>query len=416
MADLLICSQCKGDFKDPRALPCLHIFCLRCLVELADCAYEEDAITCPVCEEFHPLPSKGVFGFPQNFPIKNFLKMIKENEQRSPKMTFCRQHPEVESDFLCLEKDCNGQILCAVCVKESHQNHHIFPAKEVCEMKLARVRILRQALKKNDETLVMLKKRLEKNKRVMKNEVSRRVSEYYTILEHVAGQVEGDIDKQTYDQELRLVEQEGRLLEAQRLLESLEIRLSDTIPNIIQANEDKRLDSDLDNLHRFLEGWQFKCGMPVIEAEKGDAKLFISRDTTFDKVKLREEVVKGSTMDSVEPECRTLGQRLPGPEAPISAGLPVKKTSEKIPEEVITKTPDLPYETAGIGTQMEVTPELPTAEFKKMGILTSTRPVRETCETYHLKEAATPTELTPKLPELALGAGNYDRVIASRSS
>ena len=256
-----------------------------------------------------------------------------------------------------------------MCVKESHLDHHIFPAKEVCEMKLVQVRMLRQALKQNDETLVMLKKRLEKNKKVMKNEVSRRVSEYYTILEHVAGQVEGDIDKQTYDQELRLVEQEGRLLEAQRLLESLEIQLSESIPNIIQANADKRLDSDLDNLHRFLEGWQFKCGMPVIEADKGDAKLFISRDTTFHKVKLREEVVKGSTMGSVQPESRTLGlpvmrtQRLPGPVAPMS---PVKKTSE-IAEEVITKTPDLPYETVGIGTLMEVTPELPTAEFKKNG-------------------------------------------------
>ena len=334
-------------------------------------------------------------------------------------MTLCRQHPEVEADLLCLEKDCNGQVLCRECVKESHRDHHIFPAKEVCETKLARVRMLRQVLKQNDETLVMLKKRLEKNKKEMKNEVSRRVSEYYTILEHLAGQVEGDIDRHTYDQELRLLEQEGRLREAQRLLESLEIRLNESIPNIIQANADKRFDSDLDKLHRFLEGWQFKSAMPVIEADKGESKLFISRDTTFHEVKLREEAVKGSTVGSVQPESRTLGfpvmrtQRLPGPVTPISS---TKNTSEKIPEEVITKTPDLPYETAGIGTLMEVTSELPTAEFKKMGILTSARPGLETCETYRHKEAATSTELTPKLPELNLGAGNYDRVIASRSS
>ena len=78
MADLLICSQCKGDFKDPRALPCLHILCLRCLVELADCAYEEDAITCPICQEFHPLTSKGVFGFPTEFPNQE----LPEDDQR----------------------------------------------------------------------------------------------------------------------------------------------------------------------------------------------------------------------------------------------------------------------------------------------------------------------------------------------
>ena len=430
MAGLLTCSQCKGDFKDPRALPCLHIFCHLCLVELADCAYEEDAVTCPICQKYHRLPDKGVLGFRQNLPIKSFLKMFGQNEQRSPKTTMCKQHPDHEADLLCQEYDCNGAVLCRECVNENHRNHQIFPAKEVCTRKLSRLKMYRQALKQNNETLVMLKKKLERNKKEIKNEVSRRFGNYYAILEHVAEQVEGDIDKQTYYQELRLLEQEDQLREAQSLLESLEFRLSCPISIILQANAERRLDPDIDKLHRLLEGWQFKYAMPVVPVE--DSKLSIPTVSAFGKIKLREGVLKGSSVGSIEPRSLALPvmktqhlplelpivrtRRPPGQMAPICPRrIPEKKTSKTIPKTVMAKNPVFPGKTTGNGTTTEVTPELPTAEFEEMGTVTPTKSVRELPSTgnHDHEEAATPTDLTPKSPELPLGAGDYDRAMAS---
>ena len=417
MAGLQTCSQCKGDFKEPRALPCLHIFCHLCLVELADCAYEEDAVTCPICREYHRIPTKGVIGFQQNLPIKSFLKMVGQKEQISPKMTLCKKHPDHEADLLCLENVCNGAVLCGVCVNENHRNHYIFPAKEVCTRKLVQLKMYRQALQQNNETLMMLKKRLERNKKEMKNEVSRRFGKYYAISEHVAEQVEGDIDKQTYDQELRLLEQENQLREAQSLLESLEFRFSDAIPIIIQANAERRLDADLDKLHRFLEEWQFKFGIPVVQANK-DSKLSVPTASAFGNVKVREEVLKSSSVGSIEPKYRSLElpvvrtRRQPGQMAPICPRrITERKTSKKIPKTVMAKNPILPRKT----TDTEVTPELPTAEFKKMNIATPTKSVRKLSATgnHDPREAATPTDLTPKSPELPLGAGDYDQVMGS---
>ena len=72
--DLLKCSLCCWEFKDPRALPCLHTFCLQCLIELK---YSEwhDALKCPMCKEDHNIPRDGAGGFRKDFRINSFMEI-----------------------------------------------------------------------------------------------------------------------------------------------------------------------------------------------------------------------------------------------------------------------------------------------------------------------------------------------------
>lgn len=55
------CSKCEDPFTDPRILPCLHSFCLKCLQKLS-----ESTLQCPECDEEVPLPSSGVQAFPKD--------------------------------------------------------------------------------------------------------------------------------------------------------------------------------------------------------------------------------------------------------------------------------------------------------------------------------------------------------------
>ena len=54
LAEQLTCPVCLEDYKDPRALQCLHTFCRGCLEGLAERVSPEDelfSVSCPVCRK-----------------------------------------------------------------------------------------------------------------------------------------------------------------------------------------------------------------------------------------------------------------------------------------------------------------------------------------------------------------------------
>ena len=100
--DLMECSLCRGEFKDPRALPCLHTFCLNCLALLCDTNQYEDTMKCPICKEEHRMPENGVQGFRKNFLMNSFMELNK-TEEIHVKATMCQQHPMSELTHNCQE-------------------------------------------------------------------------------------------------------------------------------------------------------------------------------------------------------------------------------------------------------------------------------------------------------------------------
>ena len=63
----LNCELCSEMFTDPLMLPCLHSFCKKCLIKLADEQGASDGhLKCPTCDTSVSIPSEGITGFPQN--------------------------------------------------------------------------------------------------------------------------------------------------------------------------------------------------------------------------------------------------------------------------------------------------------------------------------------------------------------
>ena len=138
-ADLLSCSLCLGEYEDPRALPCLHTYCLKCLIQLRQSNPIGNTMRCPICQEDHRLPANGVYGFRQDFRIKNLMEMGMPMAPIGPsvKNTMCQWHPEMEATLYCKKVGCNRAVLCVQCAEQSHRNHFIYPIKEICEKGLS---------------------------------------------------------------------------------------------------------------------------------------------------------------------------------------------------------------------------------------------------------------------------------------
>ncbi|XP_072046443.1 E3 ubiquitin-protein ligase TRIM71-like [Amphiura filiformis] len=77
--DLTDCGICLLTIEEPKALPCLHSYCLKCLSQWAK--GKKDKVRCPICSQDFPIPPEGIKGFITNFVI-NTLKDRRELEEK----------------------------------------------------------------------------------------------------------------------------------------------------------------------------------------------------------------------------------------------------------------------------------------------------------------------------------------------
>ena len=71
--DLTQCGICLFTLQEPKALPCLHSFCLKCLKHYAE---GKTKVKCPLCVQEFVIPRGGVQRFRTNF----FINTLKERE------------------------------------------------------------------------------------------------------------------------------------------------------------------------------------------------------------------------------------------------------------------------------------------------------------------------------------------------
>ncbi len=70
----LECSLCLDDFKQPKLLPCFHVFCKSpCLEKLV--TKDGRSLTCPTCRHIVPLSERGVAGLQSDFHIDNLFEI-----------------------------------------------------------------------------------------------------------------------------------------------------------------------------------------------------------------------------------------------------------------------------------------------------------------------------------------------------
>ena len=78
--DIMECPICTEVYTDPRVLPCVHTYCLKCIEAWSD-KQPGDKLACPVCRKEFTLPSNRVDELPKNFYVANFLE-IKELQMK----------------------------------------------------------------------------------------------------------------------------------------------------------------------------------------------------------------------------------------------------------------------------------------------------------------------------------------------
>ena len=75
--DEVSCSVCMCPFTEPKQLPCLHSFCLKCLNGIHRTSPRQDVISCPECRKEVRIPRSGnPSEFPTNFRINSLLDVL----------------------------------------------------------------------------------------------------------------------------------------------------------------------------------------------------------------------------------------------------------------------------------------------------------------------------------------------------
>ena len=129
----LECSLCLDNFKEPKLLPCFHVFCKSpCLEKLV--AKDGQSLQCPTCRCLVPLSAKGVSGLQSDFHIDHLFGIRDAfNKAAQSTDTQCGSCEDGKATGYC--RDC-GNFLCDDC-QAAHRkikvlkNHQIITLDEI---------------------------------------------------------------------------------------------------------------------------------------------------------------------------------------------------------------------------------------------------------------------------------------------
>ena len=125
----LKCSICLELFNDPRLLPCLHTYCLRCLQGLV--SNKKSDFSCPKCRAKHEIPKDGLGSYLSDFSILPELEAAKRQGQKKI-CGFCTTG-EVAVGYC---NDC-GVYLCECCRDVVHKRGKMFISHSVSSIEEA---------------------------------------------------------------------------------------------------------------------------------------------------------------------------------------------------------------------------------------------------------------------------------------
>jgi len=75
LADVTECSICTEVFTDPRVLPCVHTYCLKCIQGWGKDKPPGDKLECPICRKEFTVPENGLQGLPRDFFMEKTLRV-----------------------------------------------------------------------------------------------------------------------------------------------------------------------------------------------------------------------------------------------------------------------------------------------------------------------------------------------------
>jgi len=83
ITDLTTCPICLEVFDNPKSLPCLHAFCLKCLERHFRDERPGYEVPCPLCKKEFEIPSDGLSGLQHHFFIQRLVDARKAVSEES---------------------------------------------------------------------------------------------------------------------------------------------------------------------------------------------------------------------------------------------------------------------------------------------------------------------------------------------
>ena len=127
------CSICIHLYTNPKQLPCLHIFCLECLNNLARTSTRYGKIKCPICQAEVAVPETGTMeALPSCFYVKNLLDVLAIKECNTSKVTCGNCDEKRDEASYCFH--C-GKFWCKECLNahnilKENKEHRVLSLKD----------------------------------------------------------------------------------------------------------------------------------------------------------------------------------------------------------------------------------------------------------------------------------------------
>ena len=133
---MLMCGHCLHSYVDPRVLPCLHVFCRRCICGPTNKVSADRLFCCPTCRLVTDLTSLGENGLLPAHHVYHLFD-IRDVLTKVDSLLDCRCEKCEQERALSFCRDC-GQYICAECI-QTHKlwselrSHEIVPISRVIE-------------------------------------------------------------------------------------------------------------------------------------------------------------------------------------------------------------------------------------------------------------------------------------------
>ena len=127
------CSVCMQLYREPKQLPCLHIFCLECLNNIVRTSARHGKIKCPLCQIEVAVPESGTMEtLPSCFYLKNLLDILAIKKCSASKVTCGNCEKKSEEASYCFH--CGG-FWCNACldahnILRANRDHRVLALKD----------------------------------------------------------------------------------------------------------------------------------------------------------------------------------------------------------------------------------------------------------------------------------------------
>ena len=99
LGGILNCPICLDSYTDPRALPCLHTYCKKCIDNLSTGGKKGTRnVKCPECRQVCQIGKEGASSLPKAFHVHNLQEIFQEALTNEPHPE-CSRHRKIKNLF-----------------------------------------------------------------------------------------------------------------------------------------------------------------------------------------------------------------------------------------------------------------------------------------------------------------------------